>query len=411
MDYKKHTANFNNGLNQLSEDGFIFNENLGPPYLISLEGYRIVIQNQSALKKFHDAIELFYLECSEINNVVSYKTVKKYFENTLLILVRDKKKFDNKVFKKIIDDILILSSNKYKIFYEISGINLGSKNSVDFGEFSFYKPTSTHDYFNLESNKDNVIKRIIEDRDFSNVILVSISVNARDFEKAIELADNKVELLELIFNFFISDINHRYSIGVFNNWRFNPVLRIALLENGTLGASGNGHIVHDLNLDDIDFNSEEFGYNKVWEIFAKAEPNEMQNRIRNAIKWYGKAINDYDLNQTFIQLVFAIETILNYKETNEIITPSISYKISEALSFIISDNRDDRMNTFSKFKKLYGLRSGIVHGGKHEIKRNEVLGVMFFAKKLIATLLVSDSFSKFKTTKQLYEYIEELKFS
>ncbi len=69
------------------------------------------------------------------------------------------------------------------------------------------------------------------------------------------------------------------------------------------------------------------------------------------------------------------------------------------------------MEIFKEFKNLYTLRSGIAHGSKHQIKRNEVLVVLFFAKRLIANLLISDYFSKFKTTKELYEYIEELKFS
>ncbi len=139
MDYKKHTANFNNVLIELSVGEFVFNKKLGPPYSISLDGYSIFIQNQAALKKFHDTIEMFYFECTEISKVVSYKTTRKYFDKALLIVVKERKTFDKELLLEIVDDILSLQTKNYKIFYEINGINLGSKDSVVYGEYFFTK--------------------------------------------------------------------------------------------------------------------------------------------------------------------------------------------------------------------------------------------------------------------------------
>ncbi len=411
MDYKKHTIDFNNILNELSVYGFIYNKSLGPPYSISLDGYSIFIQNQSALKKFHDTIEKFYIECTKVSDLVSFKTTRKYFEKALLIVVKDKKLFEKEMLLEIVDDILSMETNNYKFFYEINGINLGYKNSVIIGEYEFIKPTTDHEYFNLNDNPNETVRKIINSRDYSNITLVSVNVLAKDINKASELADEKINSLEHIFNFIIADINHQYSIGVFNNWGFKPIVKFVQSENRGLGIIGNSHIVHDFNFDDIDLGSKEFGYNKVWELFTRNSLTPIQKRIINAIKWYGKGINDYDLNQSFIHFIFAIESILNHNEQSEIITAGISHKISEAIAFIVSVDKTDRKPYFKEFKRLYTLRSGIAHGSKQNIKRDDVLGVMFFSKRLIANLLVSDIYSKFKTISELYDYIEELKFS
>lgn len=119
-----------------------------------------------------------------------------------------------------------------------------------------------------------------------------------------------------------------------------------------MGASNNGNIVHDFNIDELDLLSSEFGYDKVWDIFSMSDLNEIQFKIRESIKWFGKGINDYDMNQTFIHLIFAIESILNHNNKNEIITAGISHKISEALAFIISDNKAEEWK-FLKNLRIY----------------------------------------------------------
>lgn len=411
MDYKEHIKNFNSSLRHLGENGFKFNKNFSPPYKISSGKFSIIIQNQNALKKFHDTIYAFYLDCKEINEFVSYKKVKDHFEKELLIIIQNKNEFDSETLKKIVKEISSLPINTYKMFYEINGINLGLNNSVVYGEYEFLKPTKEHEYFNLDSDSNVPLRNIINAKDYSNVTLVRVLVQARDLHKASELGDEKIEILEHIFNFIIADINHQYSIGVFNNWGFKPIVKFVQSENGGLGIIGNSHIVHNFNFDDIDLGSYEFGYDKVWELFTQNSLTPIQKRIINAIKWFSKGINDYDLNQSFIHFIFAIESILNHNEQNEIITAGISHKISEAIAFIVSDDKNDRKSHFKEFKRLYTLRSGIAHGSKQEIKREDVLGVIFFSKRLIANLLVSDIYSKFKKISELYNYIEELKFS
>lgn len=49
----------------------------------------------------------------------------------------------------------------------------------------------------------------------------------------------------------------------------------------------------------------------------------------------------------------------------------ISYKLAHRMSVLLSDNKEQRQELFSKIKYSYKLRSHIVHGAKYELKQED----------------------------------------
>ena len=163
------------------------------------------------------------------------------------------------------------------------------------------------------------------------------------------------------------------------------------------GTSGNSSGVHEnILLHKTKINNPQYGNDKIWEYLCKDKPNEMENRIINAIQWAGKGLKDEEQSRAFTQYLFALEALLQFQQKDQIVTPSILYHLSELVAFIVADNFDDRTKWEKIVKRLYSRRSAIAHGRSNEVGADELFQAFYLIKQLVTTLLISDEFKDMK---------------
>jgi hypothetical protein len=78
-----------------------------------------------------------------------------------------------------------------------------------------------------------------------------------------------------------------------------------------------------------------------------------------------QAVDADSAEEKFVNLAIALECLLIGDEGKEryASTASITQKIGERVAFLLGDDLDSRVSFEDKAKKLYGLRSAIVHTG------------------------------------------------
>lgn len=74
-----------------------------------------------------------------------------------------------------------------------------------------------------------------------------------------------------------------------------------------------------------------------------------------------------------------------------LVSPSITYQISEFAAFIISDELESRLVIEKMVKKLYSKRSAIAHGGSSDVDDKDVNEAMYLIKQIVTILLKNKS--------------------
>ncbi len=76
---------------------------------------------------------------------------------------------------------------------------------------------------------------------------------------------------------------------------------------------------------------------------------------------------------------------------------------------LTADDLEPRKKIITTFRKLYGKRSGVTHGGDKKISETDLYTLMTIAMVTIQKAI--ENISKFTSQKQFMEMIEEMKLS
>lgn len=90
-----------------------------------------------------------------------------------------------------------------------------------------------------------------------------------------------------------------------------------------------------------------------------------------AAQWFFDSFGEFDIVLSFVQCTVALEIILGEKETSDEI--GIGSLISNRFAYLIGSTHKERSQLLDHFKKLYRVRSQIVHSGKHRLTVEERL--------------------------------------
>lgn len=288
--------------------------------------------------------------------------------------------------------------------------------SITIGPFTAYNFEDYKKFFTENSfESENSLHLHFEKNDKTNYL--TLEVEAKSPDRAIELARKDFELFECIAQFWLMDHPH-YDVGIFryvewnekNGYVFNDEQIIETFESkGAFQQIPINFLIKIRNAD------------KFWDMvthYLQGKTTEIENGVINAVRWVGMAnSNDSDVTR-YVQYIFALEALLAYKPKEEIITPSIAYRLSEWAAFIIGetakttgmDKKDFRKKIFYDVKSLYSNRSKIVHGTDRKMNKDDVNKARNLIYNLILSFMYNEEILKFKNTKELAQWIENLKF-
>ncbi|QNE31861.1 hypothetical protein F1C10_07895 [Sphingomonas sp. NBWT7] len=91
--------------------------------------------------------------------------------------------------------------------------------------------------------------------------------------------------------------------------------------------------------------------------------------LQLATKWFFDSFKGTDDTLKYIRLMVTIEILLGeHADTSK---ASLGELLGNRLAYLIGKNHQDRAEVLNEFKKIYGVRSSILHHGKHKLSSLE----------------------------------------
>lgn len=304
------------------------------------------------------------------------------------------------------------SIKTFSVFRDIHGIVLNSPTiPLLLGGYTIYEFASQREF--IESRIDSQIDSFpqIWFNDHTEY-LIEWKAEARHLEKALEIADEHFERFELILRYVLGSATNDFEVGVLNYQGLRHRKAYILSDMGQVSRSStlHGPIEDPIPLDDPYLVKEDTGYHTVWGFTTKKNLNKFQKRIMLAVEWIGQSMADPSPQSAFIKAAIALEIIFTYNE-REIITPSIMNQISESIALILGSSVDKRLEIERSVKKLYGLRSKIVHSGNKDISQADYKDLLGIARSVIIKILTSDKLNSVDSVEDLYTILKKIKYS
>lgn len=143
----------------------------------------------------------------------------------------------------------------------------------------------------------------------------------------------------------------------------------------------------------------------VGDILAKNPPSrsELEKRIVIALRWIGMGVHDEIDCDKFLKFAIALECLLIRSGEEEKSTP-----IAERCAFILGDTFEKREQIYREIKKLYGIRSAIVHAGKEEVEKHQLQEMQMLA--IYCLLNVIEKNNGWKKIDELINWVQIQKF-
>jgi hypothetical protein len=132
------------------------------------------------------------------------------------------------------------------------------------------------------------------------------------------------------------------------------------------------------------------------------ELNTLEQAIRVAVQWLGRSVIALTLAEAFTQCTIAIERllILNGEDTTV-------ERFAERLMYLLSDKPAERAFIYKAAKRLYDIRSKVVHAGFDSVELQQLQEIESFALHALRNTLLLHG--KLKDHEALRSYLHDRK--
>lgn len=294
---------------------------------------------------------------------------------------------------------------KHAVYRPIFGIEFEGTSPVTLGPFRVFSRQAHA----AELSADMAETLEVSDFYLEVPYLIRCSVVARESTKALELADARFESFERVVRFMIGP-NENFEIGILNFRGSKQRQSIVLSNQSGTSSSGIDKFTQMLPIDEPHFVSSTSGFTRVWALLSSSSRNEIENRLLLAIEWIGQSLTERVPSSAFLKAAIALE-ILFTPQKSDYITPSIASQISESIAMVIGHDAESRHEIESIVKKLYGLRSGIAHAGKTDVRQQDLANIQHLARNVVLRLLTSATLRPAKTAVEMQKLFKTMKYS
>lgn len=148
---------------------------------------------------------------------------------------------------------------------------------------------------------------------------------------------------------------------------------------------------------------------KIFEYIENEPSTEIERKIKLAISWIGQSLCNHHLDEAYMGLCIALETLLSGQ--NSPMERGTAYQLREFGAFLAERNKEKRLSVYKDLKDLYNIRCEISHSGRAKnltmVEYNKLLKIL---KSIIHELFVLLETKNITTHKKLQNHINELKF-
>lgn len=344
-----------------------------------------------------------------INNLVSNKFIEDRTFKWIIETHREKKapsNFSTYLVSEIEDSIQELTI--YHLIYHLDIKSSFQIGKVEVGYFTadFFDKYSEGYIANMPESKENPYERMKEE--YQGFVYAAFKVRA-EREKAKEIALREcslaVDILKICSNTLVVpsirqsfDIDSRIkesaqSEVIIQNQNFIEGLSIDMSRQPT-------HYTIDAHVWDL---VEKRGLKNYQKFLSglKDDKTELQNLILNAIIRFANALTNHNLHQRVAELFTILESLLLLDQNSSIIENVCRYS-----SKLITKKRDDRKQIIALLKKMYDVRSGLLHHAKElNFEMTELRDLQFTVQRLLLKLI--DLTDKHSTKKSILDEIDD----
>jgi len=147
---------------------------------------------------------------------------------------------------------------------------------------------------------------------------------------------------------------------------------------------------------------DEIGVFKVSDILKKDNQTNFEEVVLRAIHWFSSALQQSEIENSFLSLIIALETIFTAERGNP-----ITNTVAEGTALVLAKELEPRKMIKRRIKDYYGMRSGIAHGGKKTILVTDYYNLINIVGSIIVLLI--EKTEEFESHKSFTDWIEETK--
>lgn len=349
-------------------------------------------------ERYFNSLDKLYNYNEVIKKRFSRKIIIEYINNTIPQLYKTEEEFSSEDYFKF---FLSREPKNMTVIAPISGVRLdGNINEFKLSIFNF-------GYFK------NLDLPIIE----NDGMFISIQVNdIYDAEIAISKAENSftdfARLICFISGKLDKSIHIKTGLPYYPSYN-NQMMYVSTSSYQIMDSDGmvNSSRMNNLTIEKIPVNNEFFcnniNFNRIWALYEKqfygSKLNDIEKRIINAAIATGESSLTHSIKNSVIYTCISLETLFSFDE-KELFQRSIGERLASLFTFIVAEDKDSRLKVQKVVKRIYGLRSSIVHGGDKALT-NENLEINELVRSAINKLLNEPKYEKIKKISELNDLL------
>jgi hypothetical protein len=357
------------------------------------------------VEAFDDAVDELIASFPNMKGTLS----KQVFQAKLIPQIRDKKlkgaEFTLQEAEEFEKSICGLSLCKYRVVRQIFGLALSQQpKTIALGDFVI----GTGNQLFGSSKDTGILALSIKPEDLEQWYIQCI-VEARDTDRAREIADLLFYRFELIFRVLIGLRTDNYEVGILNY--VGPRMRNAIvLSDGSVSQNlAWDGALQLIPIDNPYFSSPTPPFPRLFQLISR-ENTELEKHVVRCAEWTGQALSDANAASAFVKGAIALEVMFSANEKG-IITPSIMSQIAESCAFLLGNDATPPWEFEREVKRLYGIRSAVVHSGKDSVDIDDLNLLIQICREVIAKLLTDKDFAETDTMNKLAEYFRRKKYA
>jgi hypothetical protein len=147
------------------------------------------------------------------------------------------------------------------------------------------------------------------------------------------------------------------------------------------------------------------GFPRASAILAKPTPNSLENRLLSALQWAGRACTADRKEEAFLLFIVALESLLVDNKEKQQLRYRFAIRGAHILATVFKVSK--KKDIAKELKRLYDLRSAVVHSGSTEITDADRELARSFAWRAIYGVLATTPFMDMASEDELDLWFEE----